>query len=80
MGMGEKRSGLLFAASAVILAVLASGRVSAEGSQYFRVVQKDGKWWFVAPDGSKFMSMGVNAILPGGEKSVTPGSPVYEGA
>jgi hypothetical protein len=41
----------------------------AEATGYFRVEKKDGRWWFVDPDGHLFLSMGADVIRP---EMVTP--------
>jgi hypothetical protein len=41
----------------------------AETTGYFRVEKKDGRWWFVDPDGHLFLSMGADVIRP---EMVTP--------
>ncbi|WP_322516856.1 agarase [Rhodopseudomonas palustris] len=39
---------------------LADGKAAATG--FFRVEQIDGVWWFVDPDGGRFLSKGVTAV------------------
>lgn len=41
----------------------------AEGTGFFRVEKKDGRWWFVDPDGHLFLSLGADVIRP---EMVTP--------
>lgn len=36
----------------------------AEATGFFRVEQKDGRWWFVDPDGHLFLSLGADVIRP----------------
>ncbi len=36
-----------------------------EGTGFFRTGQINGRWWFVDPDGYKFLSVAVNCIGPG---------------
>jgi len=36
----------------------------AEATGFFRVEQKDGRWWFVDPDGHLFLSLGADVIQP----------------
>jgi hypothetical protein len=42
----------------------AQGQDSAHATGYVHVQQIDGAWWFVGPDGDKFVSLGVNHIEP----------------
>jgi len=37
-----------------------------EGTGFFRTEKKDGRWWFVDPEGYLFLSHGVNCVGPGG--------------
>jgi hypothetical protein len=39
---------------------------------YFSVAVQDGRAWFVAPDGARFLSQGVNAIGSGGYRAPNP--------
>jgi hypothetical protein len=41
----------------------------AEATGFFRVEQKEGRWWFVDPDGHLFLSLGADVIRP---EMVTP--------
>ncbi len=41
----------------------------AEATGFFRVEQRDGRWWFVDPDGHLFLSLGADVIQP---ESATP--------
>ncbi len=41
----------------------------AEATGFFRVEKKDGRWWFVDPDGHLFLSLGADVIQP---EMVTP--------
>jgi hypothetical protein len=36
----------------------------AEGTGFFRVEQRDGRWWFVDPDGHLFLSAGCDVMRP----------------
>jgi hypothetical protein len=36
----------------------------AEATGFFRVERKDGRWWFVDPDGHLFLSLGVDVVRP----------------
>jgi hypothetical protein len=42
---------------------------TAEATGFFRVERKDGRWWFVDPDGHHFLSLGADVIRP---EMVTP--------
>ena len=42
---------------------------TAEATGFFRVERKDGRFWFVDPDGHRFLSMGVDVMRP---EMVTP--------
>ncbi|ASB49335.1 hypothetical protein [Alkalitalea saponilacus] len=35
------------------------------GTGFFRVVETDGRWWFVDPEGYLFLSHGVDCVTPG---------------
>jgi len=41
----------------------------AEATGFFRTEKKDGRWWFVDPDGHLFLSLGADVIRP---EMVTP--------
>jgi hypothetical protein len=41
----------------------------AEATGFFRVEKRDGRWWFVDPDGHLFLSLGADVIRP---EMVTP--------
>ena len=41
----------------------------AKATGFFRVEKKDGRWWFVDPDGHHFLSLGADVIRP---EMVTP--------
>ncbi|MEM7143642.1 MAG: beta-agarase [Verrucomicrobiota bacterium] len=41
-----------------------SGSDAAEATGFVRVEQIDGVWWFIGPDGDRFVSIGVNHIEP----------------
>src|SRR5210317_489136 len=56
---------------AVVAVVVLAQSTSAEppknadsATGYVRVQQIDGVWWFLGPDGDKFVSLGVNHIEP----------------
>lgn len=44
------------------IGAMSAGELKATG--FVRVEKVDGVWWFVGPDGRKFISMGVNHIEP----------------
>ena len=46
---------------------------TAEASGQWRVEQRDGKWWFVTPEGRLFWSLGVDVVQPGGSTRVGQG-------
>ncbi|MDW8364749.1 MAG: hypothetical protein RMK49_02765, partial [Abditibacteriales bacterium] len=47
-------------------------------SGYYSVAQRDGVWWFVAPDGKPFFSLGVNVVDMGTEREkYDPNKPAY---
>jgi hypothetical protein len=57
--------------AAVLLSLIVSPSVrdtqaqpAAEATGYVQVKQIDGVWWFIGPDGDKFVSLGVNHIEP----------------
>lgn len=37
---------------------------SSEATGFFRVEEIDGRWWFIDPDGARFLSMGLNTTRP----------------
>jgi len=37
-------------------------RVHAAATGRFRVAKRDGRWWFIDPDGNAFLSLGVNSV------------------
>ncbi|MGW8315030.1 MAG: hypothetical protein ACWGNV_05470 [Bacteroidales bacterium] len=41
-----------------------------QGTGFFRTVKKDGRWWFVDPEGYLFLSHGVDCVSPGGGGNV----------
>lgn len=66
----------------LFLGTLAYGNVSfagaAEGPLFYRVEQRRGIWWFVAPDGQPFYSLGVNTVDMGEPREgYDPRSPQY---
>ena len=40
-----------------------------EPGERFRVEEQDGRWWFVTPEGGRFLSFGVNHITWGGNRA-----------
>ncbi|MDP8254487.1 MAG: beta-galactosidase [Candidatus Alcyoniella australis] len=61
----------------VALALLATTAVSADQG-FFSVEQRDGRWWFIDPDGEIFISTGVNLINPGGHYAPALGYSPYQ--
>ncbi|TWT81503.1 hypothetical protein CA13_29560 [Planctomycetes bacterium CA13] len=55
---------ILIASLLVAAALLTPQATAASGTGYVRVEQIDGVWWFISPDGQKFVSLGVNHIEP----------------
>lgn len=47
------------------LLLVASHCAYAPAEDAFRIVRQNDAWWFVAPDGSRFWSSGVNSAVPG---------------
>lgn len=49
-----------------------------KASGFFRVEQRNGIWWFIAPDGKLFFSNGVNVVTEGqSRKNYNPQKPEY---
>jgi hypothetical protein len=66
----------------LFLGIVGYQRVSlasaVQDSAYYRVEQRQGIWWFVAPDGKPFYSLGVNAVDMGAPReSYDPKHPQY---
>ncbi|MBI5384302.1 MAG: hypothetical protein HZA90_06400 [Verrucomicrobia bacterium] len=40
-------------------------KTQAKATGFFRVEQRDGRWWFVCPDGHRFYSTGLNGVGTG---------------
>lgn len=56
--------------AAVWLCVLSLGvSHAATNKNFYRVAQKNGVWWFIAPDGTPFFSNGVNVVSPGATRT-----------
>ncbi len=55
-------------------------RVRAVGTQQFRVAKRDGRWWFIDPDGNAFLSLGVNSISLSPDATGSPESSRYREA
>lgn len=36
-----------------------------EATGYFRCENIDGRWWFITPEGNRFISIGMNTVAPG---------------
>lgn len=49
----------------LICSIASTACEAAEASGFYRVEQRNGVWWFVAPDGRPFFSNGVNVIATG---------------
>ena len=58
------RRGFLRTAAAAAVSATPGSTLRAASNGYVRVEQINGVWWFVGPDGKKFVSMGVNHIEP----------------
>jgi hypothetical protein len=41
-----------------------------KGTGFFRTEKIDGRWWFVDPEGYRFLSVGVDCVSPGGGGNV----------
>ena len=52
--------------------------MSFEKSGYFRVIQHEGVWWLVDPDGYLFFGAGLDCVRPGEEGPVNSISPLYD--
>ena len=56
---------LVLAAAALTQSAAAEpGKRSDSATGYVQVKQIDGVWWFISPDGDRFVSLGVNHIEP----------------
>jgi hypothetical protein len=61
---------------ALLSFVLLTGAVSlpvhdataVERGAFYQVAQSDGAWWFVRSNGERFVSLGVNCVLPGAKR------------
>ena len=61
-----------------VLAILGQDADAVDGAKFFRVAEVDGTWWFIAPDGSRFFSSGVNVVDIGGKRdNYDPQRPAY---
>ena len=60
--MTSRRAFLQGAAAAISAGSLSPARAAATG--YVRVEKIDGVWWFVGPEGDRFVSLGVNHLEP----------------
>ena len=45
---------------------------TAQATGQWRVEQREGKWWFITPEGRLFWSLGVDVVQPGGSTRVAP--------
>jgi hypothetical protein len=60
------------------LAALSQGAAAVGGKGFYRVAELEGAWWFIAPDGSRFFSSGVNVVDVGGKPAeYDPQRPEY---
>lgn len=63
-----------------LLAVLCqdTAAVDRAKSDFYQVAEVDGAWWFIAPDGNRFFSSGVNVVDVGGNRdNYDPKRPGY---
>jgi hypothetical protein len=61
----------------MLLALLFLPQLSLSATR-FSLVEKDGAWWFKAPDGKLMLSKGVDCVNPGPEpKDYDPAKPEY---
>jgi hypothetical protein len=51
--------------AALLICLAASINCQAARSGFYRVEQRNGVWWFIAPDGKPFFSNGVNVVTAG---------------
>jgi hypothetical protein len=58
------RFGLLITVATIFAADICQAADADRATGYVRVEQIDGVWWFIGPDGDKFVSIGVNHIEP----------------
>lgn len=45
----------------------------AEASGFFRTMKRDGKWWFVDPEGAPFFSLGIDCVTTGDHNTIVTG-------
>ncbi|MGA9772317.1 MAG: trehalase family glycosidase [Blastocatellia bacterium] len=68
---------LFIRASAALLICLAAS-IGCDGAGFYRVEQRGGVWWFIAPDGKPFFSNGVNVVTTGAvRENYHEGNPEY---
>lgn len=71
---------ILLRLSFALLFCLLAGNFSLaqKADGFYRVEQRNGVWWFVAPDGKLFFSSGVNVVSPGqSRENYNPKNPEY---
>jgi hypothetical protein len=63
-----------------VLGWMAQGAAAVERAEFYRVEEHGGAWWFVRPDGERFLSLGVNCVDPGtGRDKYDSTKPSYAG-
>lgn len=71
------RHGCRVAALAALVLLGSAHTPAAQGPpQFFRVAKFGDAWWFVDPDGHRFLSIGVN-VVDRGTSRVSPAHPAY---
>lgn len=56
----------LAVALGLVMAVASAGATpAAPPAGYFRVAQRDGRWWFVAPGGNEYLFRAANVVESG---------------
>lgn len=64
--------------AALLICLAAATACDAARSGFYRVEQRNGIWWFIAPDGKPFFSNGVNVITAGAAReNYREGNPEY---
>ncbi len=81
MSLQDGRVNGTFLSIIVAVGVLSAGAqdaAAARRSEFYRVAEVDGAWWFIAPDGNRFFSSGVNVVDVGGTREkYNPQRPEY---
>ncbi|MEX2091725.1 MAG: hypothetical protein WD971_03560 [Pirellulales bacterium] len=71
----------IFLSIIVAVGVLSAGAqdaAAARRTEFYRVAEVDGAWWFIAPDGNRLFSSGVNVVDVGGTREkYDPQRPEY---